>query len=124
MIGVAVKTIGIVGTRRRNTGDDFLLVEKAFLKVFQRGDRICSGKCPKGGDRFAVVLAALHNTPTLWFPADWERYGRSAGFVRNTDIARESDVLIACAAGDRTGGTEDTIMKWMQFHPNGSVILV
>ena len=119
-----MKTIGIIGTRRRNTDNDFLLVEEASLKVFQQGDRICSGKCPKGGDRFAVLLADFHNTPTLWFPADWQRYGRGAGFIRNTDIARESDVLIACVAKDRTGGTEDTIIKWMQFHPSRPVILV
>lgn len=119
-----MKTIGIVGTRRRDTDNDFLLVEEAFLKVFQQGDRICSGKCPKGGDRFAVILADFHNAPTLWFPAEWRKFGKGAGFKRNTDIARESDVLIACVANDRTGGTEDTIEKWKGFHPSRSVVLV
>lgn len=119
-----MKTIGIVGTRRRNTYKDYELIEAAFLKIYQPGDRICSGLCPQGGDRFAVVLAREYNTPTLWFPADWERYGKSAGFARNKDIARNSDILIACVASDRTGGTEDTIVKWIQFHPKESVILV
>jgi len=119
-----MKTIGIIGTRRRDSEDDLLLVEVAFLSVYQPGDRICSGLCPKGGDRFAVLLAKNYKTSTLWFPADWKRYGRGAGFIRNTDIARESDVLIACIASDRTGGTEDTISKWEYFHPSRPVILV
>ena len=45
-------------------------------------------------------------------PADWKRYGRGAGFVRNTDIATGSDYLIACVAPDRKGGTEDTVRKF------------
>ena len=119
-----MKTIGIVGTRRRDSDNDLLLVETAFLEVYNPRDRICSGLCPKGGDRFAVILAEKYKTPKLWFPADWKRYGRRAGFMRNADIARESDVLIACVASDRTGGTEDTVIKWMQYHPKASVILV
>jgi hypothetical protein len=37
--------------------------------------------------------------------------GPGAGFLRNTDIAKDADVLIAVVAADRTGGTEDTIRK-------------
>ena len=117
-----MKTIGIIGTRRRDTDDDFLLTEKAFLKVRQSGDRICSGLCPKGGDRFAVMLAKMYNIPTLWFPADWEKHGRAAGFIRNTDIAHESDVLIACVAIDRTGGTEDTITKFEKLGKGKAIL--
>ena len=119
-----MRTIGIVGTRRRDTNEDLRAVEEELLKVYQPGDRICSGLCPKGADRFAVILAMKLNTPTLWFPAEWRKYGRGAGFIRNTDIARESDILIACVASDRTGGTEDTIRKFVKFHGSSNLILV
>jgi len=118
-----MKTIGIIGTRRRDKLKDFMLVEDAFVDVYEAGDRICSGLCPKGGDRFAVMLAKKYDTPTLWFPAEWRKYGRGAGFKRNGDIARESDVLIACVATDRKGGTEDTIRKFMK-KPEAKLILV
>jgi hypothetical protein len=51
------KTIGIIGTRTRDSGDDFDLTLKAFKSIYKSGDRICSGGCPKGGDRFADTIA-------------------------------------------------------------------
>ncbi|MBU2249448.1 MAG: hypothetical protein KKD77_22060, partial [Gammaproteobacteria bacterium] len=97
-----MKTIGIIGTRCRDTLKDLKLVRDKFCELYESGDCICSGLCPKGGDRFAVILASHYKTSTLWFPADWERYGKGAGFVRNTDIARESDILVACVAPARS----------------------
>lgn len=109
------KVIGIIGSRRRDTETDFEAVEAAFLKVYELGDTICSGLCPKGGDRFAVILSKKYNTPKVWHPAEWDKYGKSAGFKRNSYIAVDSDVLIACVASDRTGGTEDTIKKYLKM---------
>ena len=117
-----MKVIGIVGSRRRNTNEDFHIVEKEFIKLYKDGDIICSGLCPKGADRFAVILHKKYNTDRLWFPAEWKKFGRSAGFKRNTDIARESDILIACVAEDRKGGTEDTIKKYLKFGKNDLII--
>ena len=113
------KTIGIVGSRRRDSYEDFQQVWEEFSGWYEEGDSICSGLCPKGADRFAVIIAnRLDLLPSyrLWFPPDWKKYGKRVGFVRNTDIAKHSDILIACVASDRTGGTEDTIKKWKGFH--------
>lgn len=118
-----VKKIGIIGSRRRNTFDDFKKVKKAFFQIYAQGDSIVSGGCPKGGDRFAENIARNNSIPILIFKADWD-LGRHAGFLRNTDIARESDILIACVASNREGGTEDTIRKFIGFHPNGKLTLV
>lgn len=109
------KVIGIVGTRRRDSDKDLKKVNDAFLKVYDVGDRICSGLCPQGADRFAVILAVKYSTKTIWHQARWEEYGKQAGFVRNSLIARDSDVLIACVAPDRKGGTEDTIKKYLKL---------
>ena len=119
------KVIGIIGTRRRDSQKDLKLVEEAFLSVFDEADvTICSGLCPKGGDRFAVILANKYKTKKLWYPADWETYGKSAGFKRNIYIARDSDILIACVAKDRTGGTEDTIKKFIKGKGKDNLIIV
>ena len=111
-----MKVIGIIGTRRRNDQGDFWLVRRKFFEVYEEGDVICSGCCPQGADRFADLISNEHKIKGLWFPPDWKRYGRGAGFVRNTDIAKASDILIACVASDRKGGTEDTIKKFIKFH--------
>ena len=90
-----MKTIGIIGSRRRNENSDLRSCIEVFKTVYKKGDKIVSGGCPQGGDRFA----------------NWKKYGRGAGFQRNGYIAEDSDVLIAVVSPDRTGGTEDTITK-------------
>ena len=106
-----MKTIGIIGSRRRNSQQDFEMLEREFLKVYEDGDEIVSGGCPKGGDYFAEIIAKKYQIPIKIYYAQWDKLGKKAGFVRNTDIARDSDVLIALVARDRTGGAENTISK-------------
>ena len=118
------KTIGIVGSRRRNTYGDYAKIRDAFKGVYEEGDRIVSGGCPKGGDRFAEEIAKGEGiTITIHYP-NWEKHGRGAGFIRNTRIANDADVLIACVHSDRTGGTEDCVKKFEQFHSGHTLILV
>jgi len=112
-----MKVIGIVGSRKRNELKDFDKVEACFLSVYQNGDSIVSGGCPKGGDRFAELLAEKYKAPIVIYEADW-KLGKHAGFLRNTDIAKDADVLIACVAPDRKGGTEDTIKKFKKNKPD------
>ena len=107
-----MKTIGIVGSRRRNSKDDFNLVERKFLDLYEDGDEIVSGGCAKGADAMAEHLAKKHQVPMKIYYAQWDRLGKRAGFARNTNIAEDADHLIACVAGDRTGGTEDTVRKF------------
>ena len=54
-----MKYIGIVGSRRRNSPEDFLVVQEAFCQIYEEGDVIVSGGCPKGGDSFAITLADI-----------------------------------------------------------------
>lgn len=106
------RIIGIVGSRRRNSGGDFTKVIDKFLEIYEEGDIICSGGCPQGGDFFAYKIHKEMCIPYLEFPANWLKYGKGAGHMRNTDIAKWSDILIAVVSDDRTGGTEDCIYKY------------
>lgn len=118
--------VGIVGSRRRNSSSDKELIKQELLKIlFENSDvKICSGGATRGGDKFAEELAKEFKLEIIIFPADWNKNGKIAGFMRNTTIAAESDILIACVAEDRKGGTEDTIKKFKKMHPDGKLILV
>ncbi len=108
-----MKVIGIVGSRRRNSKADFITVATKFGEIYELGDRIVSGGCPQGADFFAETIAKKQQIPITIHYAQWNRHGKAAGFIRNSDIANDADTLIAAVAEDRTGGTEDTIKKFV-----------
>lgn len=117
-------TIGIVGTRRRDGSEDFAIVYDAFGRIAGIEDRIVSGGCGRGADRFAELIARREQRTITIHYAPWRRMGNIAGFHRNAFVAADSDKLIACVAGDRTGGTEDTINKFLRLHDESDLILV
>jgi hypothetical protein len=113
------KCIGIIGSRRRTSLKDYYKVRDAFLSIYENGDSIVSGGCTRGGDEFAERIAKSEEVPITIHYAQWGIHGRAAGFIRNGDIAGQSDVIIACVSKDRTGGTEDTLKKF-----KGEVVIV
>ena len=106
-----MKKIGIIGSRRRDSKEDYDILLKAFLDIYEAGDELVSGGCYKGGDAMCEKIAKEHQIPIKIYYAQWDKLGKGAGFARNTYIARDSDVLIALVAHDREGGAEDTIKK-------------
>ena len=117
--------VGIVGSRSRDTVEDLFLVVNEFNKLEWQKEEIVivSGLCPKGGDRFATLIYQKNETMKLWFPPEWS-LGRHAGFVRNTEIARWSNYLIATPSPNRKGGTEDTIKKFTRFHGHDNLVII
>lgn len=106
------RVIGIVGSRRRDSDSDFRLCLAKFQEVYKPGDKIVSGGCQKGGDRFAEIIARSKGLTITIHHADWNGPdGKRAGFVRNTRIVEDCDTLIALVAEDRLGGTEDSVKK-------------
>ena len=129
------KIIGIVGTRRRNDDKDFQEVWNVFRMLYKKGDKICSGGCKSGGDRFAEIIASrlrfteddgnliIHRPKPI--PKNSPKYMYAkVNYERNTLVANDSDVLIACVSPDRTGGTEDTIKKFLKNHDDGNLVIV
>jgi hypothetical protein len=129
-----MKRIGIIGTRSRDTSSAYHKVKDKFFEIYEEGDWIVSGHCKKGGDRFAEVLMELHGIPTILFPPSYNKHGKAAPFIRNALIAEWSDAIIACVQRPedgieevlkrKTGGTEDTLKRFIKKHPEGKVYLV
>lgn len=108
-----MKFIGIVGSRRRNSNEDYGIVLATFRDLYELEDQLVSGGCPQCGDAFAERIAKSEQIPITIYYAPWNRLGKRAGYARNVDIAEHADILIACVAADRTGGTEDTVKKYL-----------
>ena len=80
-------------------------------KVFPRLDKITSKKSSieivsgtaRGGDRLGEAWARTNGHEVKKFPADWGKYGRSAGYKRNEQMADYADALIAIWDGKSKG---------------------
>lgn len=74
----------------------------------QKPDLIIHGGAT-GADTLAQLVANQLSIVTMVFPADWPRYGKSAGPMRNKlMIDQRPDLLLAFPGGR---GTEDIIKK-------------
>lgn len=119
--------IGIVGSRKRTRHEDYIALMDAFKKIYDSmkiGERIVivSGGCPTGADSWAEDIAHEYRLDLNVHAADWSN-GRGAGLARNTLIAQNSDMLIACW-DNVSHGTKDTIDKFKRFHPDGQLVLI
>lgn len=62
----------------------------------------------RGADQFGKTIALELQIPVKTFKADWNTYGKSAGFKRNSEMIKVSDMLIWFPGGN---GTADSISK-------------
>ncbi len=78
-----------------------------YIAELPRGDEIVTGGA-LGADAWAEFFAKRDSRPVHVFPADWQRYGRRAGAVRNKQIVDAADRVVAFWDG-KSPGTKITI---------------
>lgn len=93
-----MKTI-IAGGRDFN--DYQALCDKLTLHKYSITEVVCGGA--RGADALGKRWAEENNIPVKMFPARWNLHGRSAGMVRNVEMAEYSDQLIAFWDGQSPG---------------------
>ena len=64
----------------------------------------------KGADTLGEKWADQNKITKRIFPADWEKYGKSAGMRRNKDIVDNADIIAAFWDG-KSRGTANTIER-------------
>jgi hypothetical protein len=83
---------------------DYDLFKKDVAKII--GDNtdvtIVSGMA-RGADAMGVKYANDNNLTLKKFPADWDRYGKSAGYKRNEEMAAYADTCICFWDGKSKG---------------------
>lgn len=87
-------------------GRDFAneaLVEKTLFDYAGMDTVIIQGEA-KGADSIAKMWAYDHDIPVESYPANWDKYGKRAGFIRNHQMLKEGNpnLVIAFPGGKGT----------------------
>lgn len=86
---------------------DPAVVERAIRESgFEITTLICG--MARGVDMLAYHWAKDNNVPVVEYPADWNKYGKSAGMRRNREMVAVADAAIIVWDGN-SPGTENTI---------------
>jgi hypothetical protein len=96
-------------------GDRRWTDEEAMLRFVAQlpADAVVIHGAARGADRMAGELAHAGGLEVLAFPADWKRYGRGAGPVRNQQMLDAEPDVVAYAHDDleSSKGTKDMVKR-------------
>ena len=87
----------IAGSRNYTDEADFFARMNTIVSKnpwLQETTEVVSGTA-RGVDQLGERWAELYGISITKFPADWSKYGRSAGFRRNAEMAQHADGLVA-----------------------------
>ena len=121
MADPTVKRIAVIGSRDFDDYSRLVAVLEPHLPAV-----LVSGGA-KGADALAERLARERGLTIDVIPADWQRYGRGAGPVRNRQIVESADLVVAFWDG-KSRGTRSALIHADKVgvpvevhHPDGSV---
>lgn len=96
--------VAVIGSRTFNDYEEV----KRTLSTIKISTLISGGA--KGADSLGERYANENNIPKTIFLPDWEKHGKAAGMIRNTDIINECELVVAF--WDKSSkGTKDSIDK-------------
>jgi len=88
----------------------------------QTNIEIVSGNC-RGADLLGEQYAKERGYKITQFPADWNKYGKSAGPKRNQQMANYADALIAFWDG-KSKGNKHMIEMAIQFKLRMTILVI
>lgn len=90
--------IAIIGSREY---PDWRVIHD-FVYTLPHDTTVVSGGA-RGVDRVAESVAKERGLATRIFPADWNMFGKRAGFLRNQDIINAAEIVVAFWDGTSRG---------------------
>lgn len=93
----------------RDFADYDLLKKSVDALIGEEPVEIISGGA-RGADSLGKWYATVNNFPVTTVLPDWKKYGRAAGPLRNGEMAKIADTLIAFWDGE-SSGTRDMIRQ-------------
>lgn len=109
--------LAIIGSR---SFDNYSLLENKLKEYLSKVELIISGAA-KGADSLGEQWAKNNNIKTLIFPADWNKHGKKAGFIRNEDIIKNCDGCIAFW-DKKSSGTKHSISLCEKYNKPYKII--
>jgi hypothetical protein len=99
------KRVIIAGSRNFCTEEHYKRLEAqmdSLILTFGLPDEIVSGTA-RGADQLGERYARENQIPIKSMPADWDTYGKSAGYLRNKDMAEYGTCLVVFWDGESKG---------------------
>lgn len=75
----------------------------------------------RGADRLGYEFARLNNIQTYTFPANWHKYGKRAGYLRNAEMGNFADGLLVFWDG-KSRGTQHMIDYMMKLNKPVTIV--
>ena len=101
-------------------------IVEAFLDSYFSYNNINIDLIVSGGaigvDTLAEKYAKEKNIPTFIIKPEWDKYGKSAGFVRNRKIIESADLVIAFWDG-KSKGTQNSLDIAKELHKKFVIII-
>jgi hypothetical protein len=94
--------------------EDFIKAIQQYMPGGMSITEVVSGKA-RGVDMLGEQWAAAYGVPIVGFPADWNTYGRSAGHIRNAEMANYAEAAIILW-DHYSSGTADMIQLATKTH--------
>lgn len=96
--------LAIIGSRDFN---DYTLLCNTLAPIQHQVTHVISGGA-KGADTLAEVWASEFDKELVVYLADWKKYDKAAGMIRNKDIVSSADFVYAFWDG-KSPGTKNSI---------------
>ena len=104
-----LKRFCVVGSRDMNN----YYIVYTYLKQYLPKDAIIITGGARGVDLLAEVYAEMNGHHCEVYEAQWDRFGNTAGMIRNAEMVKNSDHLIAFWDGT-SPGTKNMIDTWLK----------
>ena len=95
----------VTGSR---TWTDEATIRQALARHYRPGAVLVSGACPRGADAIAERIWHELGGQVERHPAEWDRWGRAAGFRRNAEMVRLGASVCMAFIRDRSRGATHT----------------
>lgn len=93
----------IAGSRDYNNYEEAAKLIDEFIKDIDTNNPVIISGGAKGADKIGEEYAARNDLDCVVYKANWGKYGKQAGVIRNGEMAKNADCLLAFWNGESRG---------------------